>query len=413
MVNNVVKNSGHGEDFTINPHRYRSSSVSHHDYREQHSERWEGEDIARWPRRTPSPSPPSRRSPKFSDAYINPHVHSSQSVASVPARKMGTNSNEAPVTTSSAAISPSSLLTIAPVDLTEFLTAFSTATASVVPSSSASDSLPISSHHNASSNSTSSALSPVPNGESSSSTISMSDLNSLIKAFPAVSSRPATQEQAPSAEGAGESTLSQTYALASSSMGTYVAPAQLSYGQYGYSYPPVHSNSYQYPYPYTYQPPHDGSYNQSSSLMPVATAVPVTPAVTTGVPIPSFDSGGNVNEPRIKEESLNSFINAMNVNPSHGEIEASSFVNTGVARIVQLRSELLSLRNEIRERGKKEKIVLAELAELAEKLQTDFVLGEVDGCGFQGFGIGSELGLGLRDDDKIMEKPSSSEIETG
>ncbi|KAF8830907.1 hypothetical protein HHX47_DHR1000216 [Lentinula edodes] len=406
MVNNALKNSGDGEDFTINPHRYRSSSVSHHDYRKSHPERWEGEDSARWPRRTPSPSPPFRRSPKLSDAYINPHVLSSQSVASVPARKLEANSNEAPVTTSSAAISPSSLLTIAPVDLTEFLTAFSTATASVVPSSSPSDSFPISS--------TSSALSPVPNGESSSSTISMSDLNSLIKALPAVavSSRPAPQEQAPSAEGAGELTLSQTYALASSSMGTYVALAQLSYGQYGYSYPPVHSNSYQYPYPYTYQPPHDGSYTQSSSLMPVVTAVPVTPAVTTGVPIPSFDSGGNINEPRIKEESLNSFINATNVNPSHGEIEASSFVNPGVARIVQLRSELLSLRNEIRERGKKEKIVLAELAELAEKLQTDFVLGEVDGCGFQGFGIGSELGLGLRDDDKIMEKPSSSEIET-
>ncbi|KAJ3854772.1 hypothetical protein EV368DRAFT_63012 [Lentinula lateritia] len=418
MVNNVLRKSGHGEDFAINPHQYRSSSISHYNLPKSHPERRNSEDIARWPRRRPSPSPPTVRSPKLYGAF-SPQVHSSQriseqSVANVTARKLGINSNEAPATTSSATISPSSLLPIGPVDLTEFLTAFSTATASVVPSSYPSDSLPISSNHDASSDPTSSALSSAPNQGSSSSTISMSDLNSLLKAFPAVSSHPATQEQATemlSAKGAGESTLSQTYAPASSSMGTYIAPAQLSHGQYGYRYPPVNSNSYQYPYPYTYQPPHDGSYTQSSSLMPV-TAVPVTPVLTTGVPIPRFDSGGNVNESRIKEESVDSFINAMNIHHAQGEIEASSFVNPGVARIVQLRSELHSLRNEIRERGKKEKIVLAELAELAEKLKTEFVLGEVDGSGLEGFGIGSELGLGLRDDDKIMERPSSSEIET-
>ncbi|KAJ4478375.1 hypothetical protein J3R30DRAFT_3890734 [Lentinula aciculospora] len=396
------------EDSRTNHHRHLGLSVSQYDFRRSYTERWETEDIPRSPRRTYSPSLSTANYPEHLLPSSGPVVHSSRRISHsstaeqpVPNTSVGImtfNNNRYAATTSSAAILSSSLLPIAPVDYTKLYTAISTATAPAA-SASLSDSLPTSDVKDA--NCSPSASSSVPAAGEVSSTISMSDINALLEALP-TASLPARQQvtELSSAAGVGSSTQSAPTYI---STGTPVAPIQTPCRTQGYPHPVYGDCIYEY-----------SSYTKSTSQAPTSITSPATPVSTTGATLTANSQMESNNEPRIKEELENVTIDIMNHGPTLDELESSSNPdkNNGTTRIVQLRSDLLRLRKEISERVKREKTVLAELAELAEESKTDFVLGEVDGCGLEVLGTGTsfELGLGLKSDDEVMERPNSSDI---
>ncbi|KAJ3745157.1 hypothetical protein DFH05DRAFT_1125650 [Lentinula detonsa] len=363
--NGFLRNSTLRDDFRD---RYRSSSVSQDGVRKHRLERRENEDGGRSFRR--STPPPFTASLSSQRTYQPPA--SEPTATNNPAGQIGHDG------TVGSATSTSSLLPISPVDLSKLLSAISTV-AAAVPSS---DSLSISNNESPST-ALPSTTNPDANAESNTSTspISMSDIDTLLKALPVAPSLPAPQQQVNESTSVAEtgagSTQAQTSAIASSSSRTPIVPMQTYYGQYGYPY--SHPYPYQYPHSYPYPTMYTRPYAQSDPQ--TATAFLRSSASTT----PS----NLMDDSRIKEEP----------------------VDVRMPRIVQLRSELVRLKKEIQERAKRERTVLSELAELVEKLKTDFVLGELDREGLQGLELGSEIGMGFYEDDKLTERPNLSAIE--
>ncbi|KAJ3784251.1 hypothetical protein GGU10DRAFT_358458 [Lentinula aff. detonsa] len=375
--------------------RYRSHSVSQDGVSKHRLERPENEDGGRSFRRN-SPPPFTASYSGLGASSSSSVVLSSQRTYQPPASKL-TATNSGHDGTVGSATYTSSLLPISPVDLSKLLSAISTVT-TVVPSS---DSLSISNNESPST-ALPSTTDQDANVESNTSTspISMSDINTLLKALPVAPSLPAPQQQvneSPSvAETGAGSSQAQTSATASSSSKTPVVPMQTYYGQYGY--PCSHPYPYQYPYSYPYSTMYTRPYAQSDPQ----TATAFLPSSSSATPSNLMDDS------RIKEEPVDVSVNGSKHCPSQTEIELSS---SRMPRIVQLRSELVRLKTEIQERAKRERTVLSELAELVEKLKTDFVLGELDREGLQGLELGSEIGMGFYEDDELTERPNLSAIE--
>ncbi|KAJ3720718.1 hypothetical protein DFJ43DRAFT_719994 [Lentinula guzmanii] len=393
--NGFLRNSTLRDDFR---NRYRSPSVSQDGVR---LERRENEDGGRSFRRT-SPPPFTASYSGLGASPSSSVVLSSHRTYQQPASEPTATNNPAGQIghdgTVGSATSTSSLLPISPVDLSKLLSAISTVTAAAIPSS---DSLSISNNESPST-ALPSTTNPDANAESntSASPISMSDIDTLLKALPVAPSLPAPQQQVNESTSVAEtgagSTQAQTSAIASSSSRTPVVPMQTYYGQYGYPY--SHPYPYQYPHSYPYPTMYTRPYAQSDPQ--TATAFLRSSASTT--------SSNLMDDSRIKEEPVDVSVNDSNHCPSQTEIELSS---SRMPRIVQLRSELVRLKKEIQERAKRERTVLSELAELVEKLKTDFVLGELDREGLQGLELGSEIGMGFYEDDELTERPNLSAIE--
>ncbi|KAF5390450.1 hypothetical protein D9757_005296 [Collybiopsis confluens] len=194
---------------------------------------------------------------------------------------------------------------------------------------------------------------------------------------------------------------------------------QYPYFHYGYPmYPP-------YPYPYGYPPPN--VYSPAPPLSGLlATMIPNVPAVAPVSPMTSNSAStimGKDNEPliRVKEEptdgwpSLSSSIDRPEATTTT-TAQKSYGGETSSARMLDIRTELVKLRKEIRERAKREKRLVEELAELNEKYKVDFVLGEVEEVDVGKLGLVS--GLDTKDGDEedgdsdVMERPGLSATET-
>ncbi|KAJ3752050.1 hypothetical protein EV360DRAFT_89124 [Lentinula raphanica] len=369
-----------------------------------HPELSDNEHDGRLPQRTPTPSLSGHMASSSNFADHASQKDTTPSGADPSTGQAGEDTKGSAPTTTNAP--PPSLLPISPVDLSKLFDAISTVTASAAPSNSSE--APVSDQDSAAR-----TLTPMSTDTDSTSvnstTISMSDIASLLKALPAASSLPASQQHqqatnpSSATEVVSDSIPAQTSVFAPSSTGTPLVPMQTSHGQHAYPASHSHVESYQYPCSsYVYPPSGTQANSQSSTAFPANIAQPVDVQITEP------PSTGNSSSLHVKEEPIDVLLSKNKEIPADANSRS-----TGMTRIVQLRSDLVQTRKEIRERSQKEKSVLAELAKLVEKLKLDFVLGERDGDGFEGFGNGSELELGLHNDEEFMERPSSSEVEAG
>ncbi|KIK54415.1 hypothetical protein GYMLUDRAFT_249563 [Collybiopsis luxurians FD-317 M1] len=390
----------HNERFSSSgtQRRRRSPSSSRNDI----SSRTEGAGRSYSPRRSASPS--TARLLERVDSSGGLSTHSSRT----PPRSTKIQSESAmasvasgqPQITTKVETSEKTKPSFSSADITDLITKLRAS--KVLPPSISTSSLPpgqIHANGNASSDSSAATATQLSgsdtNADSSSPTVTITQASAT------------SQTQQP----ATESLPTTAAATAQTSSAVTAPPAQVSYDQYRfyppYGYPAYPPFPYQYSYPY---PP----YSYPQALVPqvpqTPTAVPsafTTPVISSIISEPSISqSASKTEEPRIKEEPTDVCSSLTDIS------ETIKSGDKGTSRMIVLRAELLQLRKEMRERTKKEKLLLKELAELNEKQKVDFVLGEVEEVEFGKLG----LGLGLQVDDEVVEvgdrpSPSTTEME--
>ncbi|KAE9402439.1 hypothetical protein BT96DRAFT_554955 [Gymnopus androsaceus JB14] len=275
------------------------------------------------------------------------------------------------------------------------------------------------------------ANSLIDSGATSSLPISAASLSMILSELPSLAatlqSQLSTHVQAqtqPSAVAIVESSSSTPAAAVNPTPvpppGT-TGPLQMNYdGQYGpytsYAFGGYPAYAAPYPHTYSYVQPTVAAANAARALAeeaPSEAKPTITPLESVSMNIKVEPTDTNMDQIPNPVSSGKSPV-SKSVSTSEREQNGTGFVS----RIIRLRSELLELREEIRERAERQKGVLSELQELTEKRKTDFVLGEVDsseldGLDDVGMGLGpglAGLGLGPGEDEAMM--PSSSDVET-